>query len=75
MSATTELPEYFTELRDCGSGVLAWKSNSVWLIDRGRVQLAAEAARPIRGVWGCPAGFYVLAGELSAFAGAPACQN
>ena len=76
VSTAIELPEYFAELTDCGSGVLAWRSNSVWFIDRsGRVKLAAEAARPIRGVWGCPAGFYVLAGELSAFAGAPACQN
>ena len=70
VSATAELPEYFTELTGCGSGVLAWKGSSVWLIDpSGRVQLAAQSDRPIRGVWGCATGFYVLAGELASFTG------
>jgi hypothetical protein len=69
ISAVTELPEYFAELSDCGDRVLAWKSNSVWVVeDSGRVQLAAETDRPIRGAWGHSNGFYVLAGgELSSF--------
>ena len=70
VSTAVELPEYFAELTDCGSGVLAWRSKSVWLIDgSGRVEVAAEADRPIRGVWGYPTGFYILAGELAALAG------
>jgi outer membrane protein assembly factor BamB len=75
VSATAELPEYYTELTDCGSGVLAWKWNSVWLVDpSGRVQLAAQSDRPIRGVWGFGTGFYVLAGELASFA-SPAARD
>jgi hypothetical protein len=57
------LPEYFVGLAECGVGVLAWKFNSVWLIEpSGRVQLAAQAACPIRGVWGHATGFRVHAG-------------
>jgi hypothetical protein len=68
ITGSTELPEYFAELGDCGTGVLAWRSKSVWLIEAsGRVQLAAETDRPMRGVWGHPSGFYVLAGELASF--------
>jgi len=68
VSATTELPEHFAELETCGNGVLAWKLKSLWLVDAsGRVQLAAESDRPIRGVWGCATGFYVLAGGLASF--------
>jgi hypothetical protein len=68
ISATIELPEYFAELEACGSGVLVWKSNAVWLVEpSGRVQLAATTDRPIRGCWGHATGFYVLAGELASF--------
>jgi hypothetical protein len=63
VTGTTELPEYFVELAECGIGVLAWKFNSVWLIEpSGRVQLAAQTSCPIRGVWGHATGFHVLAG-------------
>jgi hypothetical protein len=69
ITGTTELPEYFVDLAECGIGVLAWKFNSLWLIEpSGRVQLAAQASRPIRGVWGHATGFHVLAGgELASF--------
>jgi hypothetical protein len=69
VTGATELPEYFVDLRECGVGVLAWKFNSVWLIEAsGRVQLAAQSSCPIRGVWGHAAGFHVLAGgELVSF--------
>jgi hypothetical protein len=47
VTGATELPEYFVDLAECGVGVLAWKFNSVWLIEpSGRVQLAAQAACP-----------------------------
>ena len=68
ISGSTEMPEYSAELAECGTGVLAWQSKSVWLIESsGRVQVVAETDRPIRGVWGQSGGFYVLAGELSSF--------
>jgi hypothetical protein len=68
VSATTELPEYFVNLAECGNGVLAWKANSVWLVEAsGRVAMSAESARPIRGIWGHGTGFYVLTGELASF--------
>ena len=68
ISASIEMPDYFAELGDCGSDVLAWQAKSVWLVkSSGRVQLVAETDRPIRGVWGHSGGFYVLAGELSSF--------
>ena len=68
ISASTEMPDYSAELSDCGNGVLAWQSKSVWLVESsGRVQLVAETDRPIKGVWGHSAGFYVLAGELASF--------
>jgi hypothetical protein len=68
ISGSTEMPEYSAELAECGTGVLAWQSKSVWLIESsGRVQVVAETDRPIRGVWGHSGGFYVLAGELSSF--------
>jgi hypothetical protein len=68
VSATTELPEYLVNLAECGNGVLAWKENSVWLVEAsGRVAMAAESALPIRGVWGHGTGFYVLTGELASF--------
>jgi hypothetical protein len=72
VSSTTELPEYFVNLAECGNEVLAWKSNALWLVETsGRVQLAAESVRPIRGVWGHGTGFYVLTGELASFQTAP----
>jgi hypothetical protein len=72
IGATIELPEYLAELEACGSGVLAWKSNAVWLVEAsGRVQLAATTDRPIRGCWGHATGFYVLAGELASFHARP----
>jgi hypothetical protein len=69
ITGATELPEYFVALAECEFGVLAWKFNSVWLIEpSGRVQLAAQASCPICGVWGHTTGFHVLAGgELASF--------
>lgn len=65
---STQLPEYFAELTDCGRGVLACSGKSVWLVEStGRVALAAESDRPIRGLWGHSSGFYALAGDLSSF--------
>jgi hypothetical protein len=73
ITASTELPENAAELSHCGSGVVVWKSKSVWVVEpAGRVQLAAETDRPIRGVWGHSSGFYVLAGELSSLQVRPA---
>jgi hypothetical protein len=71
VTGATELPEYFVDLADCGIGVLAWKFNSIWLIEpSGRIGLAAQASCPIRGMWGHATGFYVLAGgELASFLG------
>jgi hypothetical protein len=58
ISGTVELPEYYVELANCGKGVLAWKSNSLWLVDpSGQVRLTAETDRPILGRGGMPAGF------------------
>ncbi len=63
-----ELPEYTAELADCEAGVLAWKRNSLWLVDRSaKVHLSLETDRPIRGAWGHAAGFYALAAELVSF--------
>ena len=68
ISGSTEMPEHSAELGDCGVGVLAWQSNSVWVVESsGRVQVVAETDRPIRRVWGHSGGFYVLASELSSF--------
>ena len=69
ITGETELREYFVALAECEFGVLAWKFNSVWLIElSGKVQLAAQASCPIRGVWGHATGFHVLAGgELASF--------
>jgi hypothetical protein len=68
ISGSTEMPECVVKLGDCGRGVLAWQSKTVWLVEpSGRVQLVAETDRPIRGVWGHDSGFYALAGELASF--------
>jgi hypothetical protein len=69
VTGATELPEYFVDLAECEFGVLAWKFNSVWLVEAsGRVQLAAQTSGPIRAVWGHDTGFHVLAGgELASF--------
>jgi hypothetical protein len=76
VSATTDLPEYFVDLAECGNGVLAWKSNGLWLVEAsGRVELAVETARPIRGVWDHGAGFCVLVGDLASFQTAPAVRS
>jgi hypothetical protein len=66
VSGTVELPEAFADLTACGDYVLAWRSNSLWVVEAsGKVRLAVETDRPIRGVWGKGAGFWVLAGELT----------
>jgi hypothetical protein len=66
ISAVTELPECFTEIAECGRGVAVWKGNELWVVEAsGRVALAVETGRPIRGVWGHSSGFYVLAGTLA----------
>lgn len=68
VSGTVELPEAFADLTGCGDHVLAWRSNSLWLVEpTGKVRLAVETDRQIRGVWGNGAGFCALAGELTSF--------
>ena len=63
ITASIEMPVNWAELGDCGAGVLAWQSKSVWLVESsGRVP-----DRPIQGVWGHSGGFYVLAGDLASF--------
>jgi hypothetical protein len=68
ISTTTELPEYFANLTDCGAGVVVWQQNLLWCVaPSGRVQLAAEIDRPIRGAWRHSTGFNTLAAELTSF--------
>jgi hypothetical protein len=53
VSGTIEMPEPFADLTSCNDSVLAWRSNSLWLVEpTGNVRLAVETDRPIRGVWG-----------------------
>jgi hypothetical protein len=72
ISGCVELTDQSVSLVASGSSVLAWRRQTVWLINRGgQVLWRAEFARRIRSVVSDSTGFHVLAGAIYSFRAIP----